>query len=99
VVTFMTTEHFVLQTARPGIAELNGRAEFYLAPVSSGLIALAFTGQLSGWAPLSPCLAWCWCPRSPSPASPPSNAPCATGSKMSGSPEGSTGSARIGLAV
>lgn len=48
VVTFMTTEHFVLQTARSaGIAELNGRAGFYLATVSSGLIALAFTGQLS----------------------------------------------------
>jgi hypothetical protein len=48
VVTFMTTEHFVLQTARSaGISELNGRAGFYLATVSSGLIALAFTGQLS----------------------------------------------------
>ena len=48
VVTFMTTEHFVMQTARSaGIAELNGRAGFYLATVSSGLIALAFTGQLS----------------------------------------------------
>ena len=43
VVTFMTTEHLVLQTARSaGIAELNGRAGFYLAAVSSGLIALAF---------------------------------------------------------
>ena len=48
VVTFMTTEHLVLQTARSaGIAELNGRAGFYLAAVSSGLIALAFIGQLS----------------------------------------------------
>jgi hypothetical protein len=48
MVTFMTTEHFVLQTARSaGIAELNGRAGFYLATVFSGLIALAFTGQLS----------------------------------------------------
>ena len=48
MVTFMTTEHFVLQTARPaGITELNGRAGFYLAAVSSGLIALAFIGQLS----------------------------------------------------
>src|SRR5215472_1329352 len=47
-VTFVTTEHFVLQTARSaGIAELNGRAGFYLATVSSGLIALPFTGQLS----------------------------------------------------
>jgi hypothetical protein len=48
VVTFMTTEHFVLQTARSAaIAELNGRAGFYLAAVSSGLIALAFIGQAS----------------------------------------------------
>ena len=48
VVTFMTTEHFVLQTARSaGITETNGRAGFYLAAVSSGLIALAFIGQLS----------------------------------------------------
>ena len=49
VVTVMTTEHFVLQTARSaGITEVNGRAGFYLAAVSSGLIALAFIGQLSG---------------------------------------------------
>jgi len=48
MVTVMTTEHFVLQTARSaGIAEVNGRAGFYLAAVSSGLIALAFIGQLS----------------------------------------------------
>jgi hypothetical protein len=48
VVTFMTTGHFVLQTARAaGITETNGRAAFYLATVSSGLIALAFIGQLS----------------------------------------------------
>jgi hypothetical protein len=48
VVTFMTTEHFVLATARSaGISETNGRAAIYLAAVSSGLIALAFTGQLS----------------------------------------------------
>ena len=48
VVTVMTTEHFVLQTARSaGISEVNGRAAFYLAAVSSGLIALAFIGQLS----------------------------------------------------
>src|SRR5262249_13313229 len=47
-VTVMTTEHFVLQTARSaGIAEVNGRAGFYLAAVSRGLIALAFVGQLS----------------------------------------------------
>jgi hypothetical protein len=48
VVTFMTTEHFVLQTARSaGITETVGRAAIYLAAVSSGLIAMAFVGQLS----------------------------------------------------
>src|SRR5258708_5930091 len=48
VVSVMTTEHFALQTARSaGIAEVNGRAGFYLAAVSSGLVALAFIGQLS----------------------------------------------------
>ena len=52
VVTFMTTEHFVLQTARSaGISEVNGRAGFYLAAVSSGLIALAFIGQRPGGPP------------------------------------------------
>src|SRR5215471_4277419 len=48
VVTLMTTEHFVLQTARSaGISETVGRAAIYMAAVSSGLIALAFVGQLS----------------------------------------------------
>ena len=48
MVTVMTTEHFVLQTARSaGITETVGRAAIYLAAVSSGLIALAFVGQLS----------------------------------------------------
>jgi hypothetical protein len=48
VVTVMTTEHFVLQTARSaGITETVGRAAIFLAAVSSGLIALAFVGQLS----------------------------------------------------
>jgi len=48
VVTVMTTEHFVLQTARSaGITETVGRAAIFLATVSSGLIALAFVGQLS----------------------------------------------------
>jgi hypothetical protein len=48
VVTVMTTEHFVLQTARSaGITETVGRAAICLAAVSSGLIALAFVGQLS----------------------------------------------------
>jgi hypothetical protein len=47
-VTFATTEHFNLQTARAGtISEANGRASIYLAALSSNLIALAFIGQVS----------------------------------------------------
>src|SRR5215213_5361417 len=40
-VTFVTTEHFVLQGARSAtIAESNGRANMFLAAVSGGLVAL-----------------------------------------------------------
>jgi hypothetical protein len=47
-VTFATTEHFNLQTARAAtICEANGRASIYLAALSSNLIALAFIGQMS----------------------------------------------------
>jgi hypothetical protein len=47
-VTMATTEHFNLQTARAAtISEANGRANIYLAAVSSNLIALAFVGQIS----------------------------------------------------
>jgi hypothetical protein len=47
--TFVTTEHFNLQTARAlTVSEANGRASIYLAALSSNLIALAFIGQLSG---------------------------------------------------
>jgi hypothetical protein len=47
-VTFATTEHFNLQTARAvTVSEANGRAGIYLAAVSSNLIALAFVGQMS----------------------------------------------------
>ena len=47
-VTFATTEHFNLQTARAvTVSEANGRATIYLAAVSSNLIALAFIGQMS----------------------------------------------------
>jgi hypothetical protein len=46
--TFATTEHFNLQTARATTtSEANGRASIYMAALSSSLIALAFTGQLS----------------------------------------------------
>ena len=41
-VTFVTTEHFVLQGARSAtIAESNGRANMFLAAVSGGLVALS----------------------------------------------------------
>jgi hypothetical protein len=47
-VTFATTEHFNLQTARAAtVTEANGRASVYLAALSSNLIALAFIGQMS----------------------------------------------------
>ena len=47
-VTFATTEHFNLQTARALTAsEANGRASIYLAAPSGNLIALAFVGQMS----------------------------------------------------
>jgi hypothetical protein len=47
-VTFATTEHFNLQTARAiTVSEANGRASIYLAALASNLIALAFVGQMS----------------------------------------------------
>ncbi len=47
-VTFATTEHFNLQTARAvTVSEADGRASIYLAALSSNLIALAFIGQMS----------------------------------------------------
>src|SRR4051794_15284820 len=47
-VTFATTEHFNLQTARSlTVSEANGRASIYLAALSGSLIALAFVGQMS----------------------------------------------------
>jgi hypothetical protein len=46
LLTILTTEHFVLQTARGGtIGEANGRASLYLGAVSSGLIALGFVAD------------------------------------------------------
>jgi hypothetical protein len=51
-VTFATTEHFNLQTARAAtVSEANGRATLYLAALSSSLIALAFIGQMSRLGP------------------------------------------------
>ena len=47
-VTFATTEHFTLQTARGAtIAETTGRASLFLGAVSAGLVAFAFAGQTS----------------------------------------------------
>jgi len=48
LVTIMTTEHYNLQTGRSmTIAEANGRSSLFVGAVSSGLIALAFVGQIS----------------------------------------------------
>src|SRR5690348_1818710 len=48
LVTMMTTEHYNLQTGRSmTISEANGRSSLFVGAVSSGLIALAFVGQLS----------------------------------------------------
>jgi hypothetical protein len=49
ILQFMTTEHFTLQTAR-GIAnaEISSRLQLYLGTLSSSIIALALTAQLSG---------------------------------------------------
>ena len=46
--TFVTTEHFVLQGARSAtIAEANGRANMFLAAVSGGLVALGLVATAS----------------------------------------------------
>jgi hypothetical protein len=48
-VSLATTEHFTLQTARSTtVAESSSRATGYFAVLSSGLIALAFVGNMSG---------------------------------------------------
>jgi hypothetical protein len=49
ILQFMTTEHFNLQSAR-GIAnaEIISRLQLYLGTLSSSIIALALTAQLSG---------------------------------------------------
>jgi hypothetical protein len=47
-VTFATTEHFTLQTARSTtVTEASSRGLGFLAVLSSSLIALAFIGQMS----------------------------------------------------
>ena len=48
LVSIMTTEHYNLQTGRSmTIAEANGRSSLFVGAVSSGLVALAFVGQIS----------------------------------------------------
>jgi hypothetical protein len=48
-VTFVTTEHFVLQGARTAtISESTGRATMFLASVSGGLVALGLVATASG---------------------------------------------------
>ena len=47
-VTFVTTEHFALQSARAAtIAEATGRANMFLAAVSGGLVALGLVATAS----------------------------------------------------
>jgi hypothetical protein len=49
ILQFMTTEHFTLQTARAvANAEISSRLQLYLGTLSSSIIALALTAQLSG---------------------------------------------------
>lgn len=46
LLTALTTEHFVLQTARATtVNEANGRSSLYLTAVSSALVALGFVAQ------------------------------------------------------
>jgi hypothetical protein len=46
---FMTTEHYVLQTARSGaIQEANGRADLFITAVSGATVALGFVAQVTG---------------------------------------------------
>jgi hypothetical protein len=48
LVAIMTTEHYNLQTGRAmTISEANGRSSLFVGAVSSGLVALAFVGQLA----------------------------------------------------
>jgi len=48
-VTFLTTEHFVLQGARAAtIAESTGRSTMFLGAVSGGLVALGLVASASG---------------------------------------------------
>lgn len=51
-VSFATTEHFNLQSARGiTVTEANGRASIYLAALSANLVGLALVGQVSRLGP------------------------------------------------
>lgn len=48
IVTMMTTEHDNLQSGRStALSDANGRSSLFIGAVSSGLIAIAFIGQIS----------------------------------------------------
>jgi len=48
ILLIMTTEHYTLEGARAStISDANGRSSLFLSAVSSGLVALAFVGQVS----------------------------------------------------
>jgi hypothetical protein len=48
LVSIMTTEHYNLQSGRSmTISEANGRSSLFVGAVSSGLVALAFVGQIA----------------------------------------------------
>ena len=48
VITFLTTEHFTLQTARAAaIGETNSRLQLYLGVLSSSILALALVAQVA----------------------------------------------------
>jgi hypothetical protein len=52
IVQFLTSEHFVLQSARAAtVSDINGRASIFLGTVSAGVVALAFLGQASALGP------------------------------------------------
>src|SRR5215212_2711603 len=49
ILQFMTTEHFVLQTAKSAtVAESNGRSALFIGALSSSVVALAMVAQVSG---------------------------------------------------
>lgn len=49
MLTFLTAEHSALQATRSSITlDINGRTALYLGAVSSGVVALAFIGQVAG---------------------------------------------------